>query len=111
MVMVKRTAALATRIRAIRIEQFGDDTKGLAERLGVPAPTWENYEAGVIIPGLTLLRFIDVTNASPKWLLAGEGPMTQGGVWRDTTQPLPSDQPKKANTKLKGTERRQFRSH
>ncbi len=35
--------------------------------------TWAHYEAGVNIPGLVLLRFIDATGFEPHWLLTGEG--------------------------------------
>ncbi len=68
------TAALAHRLREVRLELYGDDGGPLlAETLGVPARTWANYESGVTIPGLVLLRFIDATDVEPHWLLTGEG--------------------------------------
>jgi hypothetical protein len=45
----------------------------LAEALGLPYRTWMNYEEGVNIPGLVLLRFIEVASVEPRWLLTGEG--------------------------------------
>lgn len=33
-----------------------------------------NYETGVVIPATVILRFIEITRASPRWLLTGEGP-------------------------------------
>jgi hypothetical protein len=32
-----------------------------------------NYEAGVTIPALVILRFIVISGANPTWLLRGEG--------------------------------------
>jgi hypothetical protein len=65
---------LARRLRAIRVERFHDDGGPLlAGVLDVPLRTWENYEAGVTIPGWILLRFMDVTGVDPRWLLTGEG--------------------------------------
>jgi hypothetical protein len=34
--------------------------------------TWMNYETGVTIPALVILRFIHITGVSPEWLLKGE---------------------------------------
>jgi hypothetical protein len=39
----------------------------------VPERTWENYEAGVVIPALVILRFVEETGVSPRWLRTGEG--------------------------------------
>jgi hypothetical protein len=65
---------LASRVREIRREVFGEDgVPQLSEQLGFPARTWENCEAGVIIPGEVILRFIELTGADPHWLLTGEG--------------------------------------
>jgi hypothetical protein len=62
------------RIRRIRVETYGDDgTPRLAEALGIPVRTWENYESGVMIHDLTLLRFLCLTESNPQWLLTGEG--------------------------------------
>jgi hypothetical protein len=71
---MNQTAALAHRLHEIRLEIYGEDGGPLlAETLGVPARTWANYESGVTIPGLVLLRFIEATDVEPHWLLTGEG--------------------------------------
>ena len=65
---------LASRVREIRAELYG--THGgpmLASALEIPFRTWHNYENGCTIPAQTLLRFIEVTDAHPHWLLTGEG--------------------------------------
>ncbi len=68
------SAILAQRLLEVRLAMYGDQGGPiLAEVLGIPARTWANYELGVTIPGLLLLRFIDVTGAEPHWLLTGEG--------------------------------------
>lgn len=65
---------VASRIREIRIETFGDNgVEILAPALNIPARTWENFENGVMIPGWILLQFIELTDADPHWLLTGEG--------------------------------------
>ncbi len=68
-----RTNYLA-RIRQVRTEIYGDDgTQQLADLLGIPLKTWENYEQGVTIPDTIILRFICLTGAAPHWLLSGNG--------------------------------------
>ena len=70
---------LGSRLREIREELYGGDgVPKLAKMVEVPARTWSNYEAGVTIPGMVILRFIDVTGASPHWLLTGRGPRLAG---------------------------------
>ena len=65
---------LAVRIKSVRIELFGlHGGPLLAQQLKVPFRTWLEYEEGVTIPAQTILRFIEVTNADPHWLLTGEG--------------------------------------
>jgi hypothetical protein len=65
---------LARRLCQVRLEVFGEHGAPLvAEALQLPCRAWLNYEAGVTIPGLALLRFIDLTGAEPRWLLTGEG--------------------------------------
>jgi hypothetical protein len=67
-------ATLATRVRDIRVELFGEDGPAhVAALLGLPTRTWTNYEDGVTLPATVLLRFIDVTGANPAWLLSGQG--------------------------------------
>jgi hypothetical protein len=66
---------LAGRLREVRLERFGQHgAPMLAEILRVPARTWANYEAGVNIPGVVLLRFLVATGTEPEWLLTGCGP-------------------------------------
>ena len=65
---------LASRVRAIREELFGEHGGPmLAQEVGVPFRTWMNYEDGCTIPAQSILRFLEVTNAEPHWLLTGEG--------------------------------------
>ncbi len=65
---------LAHRIRTIRVELFGANGGPLlAQEIGVPFRTWMNYEDGCTIPAQAILRFIEVTNADPHWLLTGDG--------------------------------------
>jgi hypothetical protein len=67
---------LARRLREVREEFYGDGEDGLGAisgALGVPAWTWANFESGVVVPGVFLLRFIEATGAHPIWLLSGMG--------------------------------------
>lgn len=65
---------LARRLRVIRKEVYGDDgIPILAEALGIPEQTWENYESGVALPAPTVLALIEITGANPHWLLTGNG--------------------------------------
>ncbi len=65
---------LADRVRTIRVQKFGENGGPLlAEQLCVPFRTWINYEDGCTIPAQVILRFIEITDATPHWLLTGEG--------------------------------------
>lgn len=65
---------LAQRVRVIRQELYGEHGGPLlAEALRVPFRTWHAYEGGRTIPAEAILRFIEVTDADPHWLLTGEG--------------------------------------
>jgi hypothetical protein len=65
---------LSDRVHEIRLERFGEyGGPMLANAIGLPFRTWMNYEEGVTIPAPVILRFIEVTGASPEWLLKGEG--------------------------------------
>ena len=69
-----RQVALARRVREIRRALVGEDGGPLlAEALDLSARTWRNYEAGVTIPATVILWFIEISGASPHWLLTGEG--------------------------------------
>ncbi|WP_435018599.1 hypothetical protein TA3x_000580 [Tundrisphaera sp. TA3] len=66
---------LATRLRTIRVECFGEaGVPDLADRIGIPPQTWDNYEYGVTIPGSVLLGFLAITCTEPMWLMTGDGP-------------------------------------
>jgi hypothetical protein len=66
--------SFAGRLRQVRGETFRDGVfAALATSLGVPVRTWLNYVAGVNVPGPTLLRFIELTDGCPPWLLSGRG--------------------------------------
>jgi hypothetical protein len=65
---------LAHRVREIREELYGEHGGPLlAEALRIPFRTWHTYEAGRSIPAQSILRFIEVTDAHPHWLLTGQG--------------------------------------
>ena len=66
---------VASRLRSIREEIYGPDgVEVLAGKLELPPRTWLNYELGVMIPGETLLRYLELTGIEPGWLLGGAGP-------------------------------------
>jgi hypothetical protein len=68
------TDHLASRVREIRLEIFGDDgVANLAKSINIPARTWEHFENGVTIPARILLLFIRITEVEPLWLLTGDG--------------------------------------
>jgi hypothetical protein len=68
-------AGFVRRIREVRVALYGEfGVARLAELLGVPCQTWDNYEAGVAMPALVALRFLEATRLSPEWLLSGDGP-------------------------------------
>jgi hypothetical protein len=76
---VDAKAQLASRLRAVRVDLFGErGGSELAGLLGVPIRTWYNYENGVTVPAEVLLRFLEVTGAEPRWLLHGAGPTFRG---------------------------------
>ena len=63
---MKKSDALARRLHQVRLAKYGEDGGPLlAEDLGLPAQTWAHYEAGVTIPGLVLLGFIEITGVAP----------------------------------------------
>ena len=66
--------SIGRRVQQIRHEIFGEGgISSLAEALRLPVRTWENYEAGVVMPATLLLGFIEITGADPHWLLTGAG--------------------------------------
>jgi hypothetical protein len=71
---------LARRLREVRLAMYGEHGGPLlADALAIPARTWLHYESAVTIPGLVLLRFIEVTGIEPHWLLTGEGKKNLAG--------------------------------
>jgi hypothetical protein len=79
---MNRNEILAHRLLEVRLEMYGQHGGPvLAEGLGLPTRTWANYESGVTIHGPVLLRFIQVTNVEPRWLLTGEGEKYRPGSW------------------------------
>jgi hypothetical protein len=71
---MKPSDVLASRLRAVRLDMYGEHGGPLvAEFLGIPVRTWIRYESGATIPGQVLLRFIAVAGVEPHWLLTGEG--------------------------------------
>lgn len=72
--VLRTKCELANRLKDIRTEQYGErGGPELARRLNLPIRTWYNYETGVTVPSEVLLRFIELTNVEPQWLLSGEG--------------------------------------
>jgi hypothetical protein len=68
-------AGIARRLREVRVEIYGESgAPALSEVVGVPCQTWKNYEAGVAMPALIALRFLEATGLSAEWLLSGDGP-------------------------------------
>ena len=58
--------ALARRLREVRLAMYGEHGASfLAADLGLLPTTWARYESGVAIPGLVILRFINLTGAVP----------------------------------------------
>jgi hypothetical protein len=93
---MSQSTDLARRLQEVRLEMYGANGGPLmASALGLPARTWAHYESGVNIPGLILLRFIDVTGVEPHWLLTGEGRRERAGSgepchWRSRSLGLSS---------------------
>ena len=77
---MSQSTDLGRRLQEVRLEMLGaDGGPVMARTLGLPARTWAHYESGVNIPGLILLRFIEVTGVEPHWLLTGEGRRERAG--------------------------------
>jgi hypothetical protein len=74
--MNPRGSTLAHRLRLIRLQWFGvHGVPELARQLRLPTRTYLNYESGVTVPGVVVLRLIDLTGVRSRWLLDGRGPM------------------------------------
>jgi hypothetical protein len=91
--MTQQRDGLCRRVRQIRVELYGENGGPmLAEALNVPFRTWANYEAGVAMPALVMLRFIVLTGACPHWLLTGEPPQYSPTGRESCRNPLVSSQ-------------------
>ena len=67
-------AGLARRIKLIREDLYGANGGPLlAEALHLPFRTWLEFEQGETMPAQVMLRFLELTDANPSWLLTGEG--------------------------------------
>ena len=65
---------LSDRIRAIRIDLFGEFGRpALAELLRIPDRRLERFETGSPIPAEVILVLMEVTGVNPHWLESGEG--------------------------------------
>jgi hypothetical protein len=74
MPMQGNNGLLASRVREIRVEQFGaEGVASLSQAMNIPSRTWEHFENGVMIPAWIILRFIELTGVEPHWLLTGKG--------------------------------------
>jgi hypothetical protein len=83
---MKRSIALAHRLREVRLAMYGEHGASLlAADLGLLPATWAGYESGVAIPGLVILRFIDLTGVAPGWLRTGKGERDRA-CWRERLQ-------------------------
>ena len=73
--MKQRQVDLAQRVREVREDMYGEyGAQFLADALDLPLRTWANYERGVVIPAVVILKLIEVTRVNPCWLLTGRGP-------------------------------------
>ncbi len=65
---------LAGRLREVREDLYGEHgAQFLADDLGLPLRTWANYERGAAVPGVVVLKLIELTGVNPHWLLTGRG--------------------------------------
>ena len=72
--MAQLSRDLARRLRKVREDLYGEyGAQFLADDLGVPLKTWLRYEQGAGVPGLIVLKLIELTGVNPRWLLTGNG--------------------------------------
>jgi hypothetical protein len=85
---VREKFCLAERLRQVRVDLYGErGGSEMARRLGVPIRTWYNYESGVTVPAEVLLRFLELTQVEPRWLLHGTGPLFRDGGGGEAASP------------------------
>jgi hypothetical protein len=91
--MTLQCDGLCRRVRQVRVELYGENGGPmLAEALQVPFRTWANYESGIAMPALIMLRFVVLTGACPHWLLTGEPPRYSEMGRESCRSPLASSQ-------------------
>jgi hypothetical protein len=67
------------RLREVREDFYGEHgAQFLADDLGLPLTKWSNYERGIAVPGLVVLKIIDLTGVNARWLLTGKGRKYRG---------------------------------
>ena len=65
---------LADRLREVREDFYGEHgAQFIADALEIPLQTWLNYESGVVMPDVLVLKLLVLTHVEPRWLLNGEG--------------------------------------
>ena len=75
------TSEFTRRIRHIVDEKFHGVWTHLAKKAGIPSGTFARYMKGEGIPKLEqFARIVEVTQAEPRWLLMGEGPIFRNEV-------------------------------
>ena len=79
---------ITKRLQFIVDEKFHGVWTHLAKKAGIPSGTFARYMKGEGIPKLEqFVRIMEVTQAEPRWLLTGEGPIYRndvnlwGGTW------------------------------
>jgi hypothetical protein len=91
--MTQERDGLGRRLRQVRMDLYGENGGPmLAEALRLPIRTWINYELGITVPALVMLRFIELTGACPHWLLTGELPRYRELGGASCPNPLASSQ-------------------
>jgi hypothetical protein len=88
MSLIPDCVSIHSRARSVRRELYGEQgVPHLAEVLGIPPRTWENFEAGVAIPGHVVVGFLALTGVDPGWLRTGEGePYASRSAGRDVSK-------------------------
>jgi DNA-binding transcriptional regulator YiaG len=72
-------ASLARRIREVRTDLYGEfGIESFARALNLPVESWRNFEQGVTMPAEIMLKFLDITDTDPHWMLSGERAVARG---------------------------------
>ncbi len=71
---------IATKLRRIRIE-LGEKQSQIARRVGVSQQAWANYETGIRLPPVKVLRGLRMSfGINLNWLLTDDGPMMNRSI-------------------------------